>query len=276
MLIGVRNGLQSMSVDIMNCDRLEQMCVRVTLAKFVLFVCAIYLPPNSETSLYGQHSACIENLLELAGDCGRVLVVGDYNLPQLCWMQDDDNNSLLPVNASSEQELALVETVVGSGLCQINDMTNVNGRLLDLAFVNDSKAVEMLEPPMPLMRIDHHHNPFMLKFDFTFQCENLNIADPLDFDFSQCDFSLLNERISAIRWDECLYGNTINDAVSKFYQRVFSTIRDIVPMAQRRRVPGKRQPWWNNELRHLRNRLRKPGNAIFDSKMNSAKFSCVH
>lgn len=113
-MIGVRNELQSTSASIVECERLGQITVRIVLPNFELYVCAIYLPPSSETLLYEQNSASVRKLLDLAG--GRVLVVGDYNLPHLCWMHDDEINSYLLVNASSEQELALVEYVVGSGL----------------------------------------------------------------------------------------------------------------------------------------------------------------
>lgn len=80
-------------------------------------------------------------------------------------MFEEEMNCFLPVNASSEQEIALIESVVGSGLFQINYLTNANRRLLDLVFVNGMNNVELLEPPSPLMKIDSHHMPFVMKFE---------------------------------------------------------------------------------------------------------------
>ena len=165
VMIAVKSDLQSTAVCISGCDQLEQIIVRVVVPNFDIIVCSIYLPPNSELIRYEQHALCVQKLIDLAGDRNVVLVVGDYNLPLLRWTHDETVNCLLPVNASSEQEIALVESIVSKGLHQINDLTNFNGRLLDLAFISVNRCVEVLEPPLPLLSIDNHHRPFLILFE---------------------------------------------------------------------------------------------------------------
>ena len=105
VLIAVRNELRSAAVHIADSDELEQIVVRVLLPNFELFVCCIYLPPNSNPLLYTQHAECVQKLTKLVGDRNVILVVGDYNLPHLCWTQDENLKCMLPINASTEQKL---------------------------------------------------------------------------------------------------------------------------------------------------------------------------
>lgn len=134
VLIAVKAELNCRSVALENCESLEQAVVQIKLQKFSVYVCGIYLRPNSQPELYYSHSMAVQQLCERTASADKVIVMGDYNLPQLIWQNDEDIDGLLPCNASSEQEIALVETMVASGLRQINCLRNLNGRLLDLVF----------------------------------------------------------------------------------------------------------------------------------------------
>lgn len=157
--------MHSESVCVADDERLEQVVVRVSLQNYDIIVCSIYLHPNSELALYKQHAACIQQLLDVTDDRSAVLVIGDNNLPHLCWVLDEDLNLWIPANASSEQEITLIESFVTYVLSQENYLTNVNGRLLDLAFIDNNNFADLLEPPLPLLRVDQHHKPFVLKFE---------------------------------------------------------------------------------------------------------------
>ena len=267
VMIAVKNGLQSTAVCVSGCDQLEQAIVRISLSSLDVIVCSIYLPPNSEAGLYEQHAICMSKLMDLAGDRNVILAVGDYNLPHLCWITDENLNCLLPINASSEQETVLVESVMTNGTFQINNLTNVNGRLLDLAFVSDASRIELFEPPLPLLGIDQHHRPFVLLFELTDDKKCVSSAvDPLHFDFSRCDFELLNRLFTEIRWEDLFVGCDVEEAVGRFYEQVYGILRDVVPLKQPRCRRSKRQPWWNNELQNLRNRLRKARKRFFRNR----------
>lgn len=60
------------------------------------------------------------------------MVMGDYNLPHLSWNYEEDVLGFLPLNASSEQELVAVESLLSTGLKQIKYAVNSNGKLLAL------------------------------------------------------------------------------------------------------------------------------------------------
>ena len=234
-MIAVRNDIQSTAVCIAGCDQLEQIIVRISMPNFRLLLCSIYLPPNSDLPLYERHVACVQNLVDLAGERDAVLVVGDYNLPQLCWTHDEILNCMVPTNASSEQEIVLVESVIGNGLFQVNDIRNINGRLLDLAFTSDTSCIEVLEPPLSLLGIDQHHRPFMLLFEFADENRNASrAADTLCFDFARCDFTALNRLLAEVHWEDYLIGCSVDESVSNFYTQLFAILRDVVPLKQQR------------------------------------------
>ncbi|XP_058456564.1 uncharacterized protein LOC131433962 [Malaya genurostris] len=196
VLVGVKKELNSISVTANNSQQLEQVTVRIKLKSASLWICTIYLPPNSNVALYEAHSSCIQDIFEHAAESDFIVVMGDYNLPHLDWQFEEDTNSLLPANASSEQEIVLVENLLANGLYQINNLKNFNKRLLDLALTNDPLFFDFLEPPMPLMKVDRHHIPFVLHLhSIVARASDLNETT---FDFNRADYSKLNELISEI------------------------------------------------------------------------------
>lgn len=165
VLIAVRKTLPCSSVHLHDSEHLEQVAVSIKLPHQYVYVCAIYIRPNSDPTIYSTHSSSICQILDMANTDDSVVVVGDYNLPRLTWHFDDEVDCYLPINASSEQEITLTENILASGLKQICDVTNENGRLLDLAFVNTVAYVECIEPPSAILRVDRHHTPFVLRID---------------------------------------------------------------------------------------------------------------
>lgn len=165
VLIAVKSSMESVPVRLDGCESLEQVAVKVSLGNKYFFVCGIYLRPRSKPECYIQHSKAIQQILNAAATCDFVLVVGDYNLPYLSWCFDENIGGLLPTKASSKQQLESAERLVASGLKQICDIRNINGRLLDLAFVNSVCSVEVIEAPTTMLKPDRHHKPFVFRLD---------------------------------------------------------------------------------------------------------------
>lgn len=187
-----------------------------------------------------------------------VIVVGDYNLPRLLWSFDDDLASYLPSNASSEQELVFTENMIASGLQQICDVRNTNGRLLDLAFVSNSNEVELIEAPCTILPSDRHHKPFVLRLTARSTMESLPATSAEhDFDFNRCDYDAVIEELRLVNWEDIFHDANVNAAVATFYDVVFRIISRNTPLRRTNPRRSNSQPWWNAELRHRRNVLRK-------------------
>ncbi|XP_038116906.1 uncharacterized protein LOC119769079 [Culex quinquefasciatus] len=219
---------------------------------------AIYVRPRTTPDVYTLHAESVQQILEKATDQDVVVVVGDNKLPDLVWVFDEDVGGFLPANASSDAEVALTESFLANGLVQINFL--LNNRLLDLAFVNDAAAFELLQSLNSLLPIDAPHLTFVLKLEICAHTPASESIDPVaeEFDFKRCNFETLNSRLEAVYWSTMDTAGSLDDAVTEFYDQLLNVLRDTVPVRARRfRCPSRTPPWWNSQLRNLRNQLRK-------------------
>lgn len=270
VLIAVKSALRCSSITLTDCNSLEQVAVSVILPETTIHLCGIYIRPTSPPEVYTTHASAVKKICDLSCVSDTIVVVGDYNLPGLSWFLDDDLNSYLPSNASSEAETTFAEMMISTGLHQVNSLLNTNDRLLDLAFVSDAGEVEVLDPPTNLLRLDAHHKPFVLRIEVT---NNRHLTRPesnseLSFDFNRCDFVTLNQILSSINWYDLLSNESSDEAVALFYTKLFDVFRDAVPYKRKRLNLAPKLPWWSPELRHLRNVLRKARKRFFRSRSN--------
>lgn len=268
VLVAVKLSLHCTEVSLTDCRQLEQVAVCVKLPNRSLHIFGIYLRPNSDPALYSTHSSAVQYVADRSAASDIVLLLGDYNLPQLQWTFDEDVNGYLPANASSEQELVLTESISTCGLVQLNSISNPNGRLLDLAFTNAPDDFEISHPVLPLLPIDPHHPPLELQVD-VHRCVHVPAnaqSDSIDLDLRRCDFESLNAEFSSVDWEQLLQGHSVDDIVLLFYDKLY----EILHLKVSRRRPAisgaNRKPWWSIELRNLRNRLRKARKRFFANK----------
>ena len=271
VLIAVKNRLRCERINLPNCEHLEQIAVCIKAPNRSLYIIAVYLPPNTHADLYSTHAQAVQHLTYGASEADIVLSLGDFNLPNLRWQLDDDVNGYIPTNVTSDQEQSLVETMFAIGLRQVSDCTNINDRLLDLAFVNLPEHLDLIKPPMPLLQIDNHHLPFVLLFDV---CPVNTVAlddyrNEYSYDFNACDFTQVKSSLADTDWNIVRGTESIDNAVAAFYDKLYAICNDFVPRKKGSLKPSYNQPWWNSELGHLRNKLRKARQRFFITKSAS-------
>ncbi|XP_062538333.1 uncharacterized protein LOC134206619 [Armigeres subalbatus] len=269
VLIAVKSELQCISVNLVDCDCLEQATVRIILPQFSLYVSCIYIRPNSCPDIYTKHADSISQILNRADPCDVIVCLGDYNLPNLVWYFDDEINGYLPINASTEQELALPESLLSSGLHQINDLMNANGKLLDLVFVSDPCIIDLFESPSALLKIDPHHKPLVLTVDVRSRDETSVPISTVDHNFNRCDYQIVNARIAALDWNHVMNYALIDDSVTAFYRTIKHIIQENVPVKICRPSKKYNQLWWTAQLRNFRNRLRKCRKKFFRNRIEA-------
>ncbi|XP_055643290.1 uncharacterized protein LOC129779682 [Toxorhynchites rutilus septentrionalis] len=219
--------------------------------------------------MYLAHAVAIRTMFDQIDDIDCVMVLGDYNLPYLRWQFDEDLNRYTPINASSEQELTLIESLLVCGLTQTNRFTNANQRPLDLAFINAPDDMETIEPSQPLLSVDHHHKPFIVLLDIRSSelhshTEQQTVMTAVNF--RRCNFESLNNAIASIEWQLYLVGNSIDSVVSSFYAKLSEVLDMYVPRVRRKPYVSMRKPWWTADLRHMRNVLRKARKRYFKTR----------
>ncbi|KAL9697504.1 hypothetical protein quinque_000945 [Culex quinquefasciatus] len=96
---------------------------------------------------------------------------------------------------------------------------------------------------------------------------NDNTVEPdAVFDFKRCDYTTLNERILAVDWLTFLDAPCVNSMTEMFYEKLFEIFNEVVPRKSVRICHRYKQPWWNDDLRLLRNRLRKATSRFLSTK----------
>ncbi|XP_055589302.1 uncharacterized protein LOC129741589 [Uranotaenia lowii] len=258
VLIAVRHGIDAVSVTGPDCDSLEQVIVRIKLQHRSVYLFCVYFRPTSETSLYASHMSALDYILNTATFQDFVVVAGDYNVPNLHWSYDEDANGFLPVNASTEQELAVIESTIASGLSQMCSLVNVNGRVLNLIFINRPDQAELVHPPKAILNTDRHHHPSILLLEYSSD-EPMDTGSPLrqNLDFPHCNIEMVAELSDETDWQSAFEDLNVDDAVSAFYSQLWSVLREHTPHKRSTHRKPYKLPWWNSELRTNRN-LREP------------------
>ncbi|XP_055597714.1 uncharacterized protein LOC129747493 [Uranotaenia lowii] len=224
VLIAVRHGIDAVSVTAPDCDSLEQVIVRIKLQHRSVYLFSIYFRLNSETSLNTSHMSTLDYILNTATCQDFVVVAGDYNLPNLHWSYDEDANEVLPVNASTEQELAVIESTIACSLL------NVNGRVLDLIFINRPDQAELVHPPKAILNTDRHHHPPILLLEYSSD-EPMDTGSPLrqNLGFAHCNIERVAELLDETNWQSAFEDLNVDDAVSAFYGQLWSVLCEQTP-----------------------------------------------
>lgn len=90
----------------------------------------------------GVYNAHIDAIKKLnIGSSDMLVVAGDFNLPNVKWVENDDSCDLIPLIGESESMKSNISkhvttTMTELGFCQMNDILNSAGNVLDLIYTN--------------------------------------------------------------------------------------------------------------------------------------------
>jgi exonuclease III len=225
VLIAVNRSLPSKIVLIDSFTTLEQVCVEIIVGKSKLFLVCVYFPPNSPVSLYRQHIEFMEIICNRASCQDFVICYGDFNLPKLQWEYDDDGSFLYAKNASTEAEISVNDGFLSTGLRQICDIKNRNGRILDLIFSNrcDEMKVQLADP---IIKSEGHHEAVNISFENV--VANSKTETRKFLNFKKTNFSEVDKELSLVDWSRVLAmtkesflaneHHLLHDAVSEWFK----------------------------------------------------------
>ena len=122
----------------------------------------MYIPSGSSQLIYLNYVDVFCNLFNIININinDKILIFGDFNLPQVVWTYDSDySNVLLPLYIASDVSSNLLYSILGNGLQKSNNCYNYQNNLLDLLFSNCSDVVSVVPSKCSLSRIDLFHVP---------------------------------------------------------------------------------------------------------------------
>jgi len=191
----------------------EHLFVLIKIDTSYILVSNVYFPPRSDVDNYVIHFDIFSKLLSSLPYVKNIIMIGDYNLPNLHWLPSSIGFS------PSLSNLSLTESEFLSKLSylnifQFNNILNNNGSILDL-ILSDVIDVSVNKSDYPLVPCDSYHPGLLISFPVT-------INKPIDYNlctynFYNCNYSDINFTLASVNWCILFSNLCINEAVDIFY-----------------------------------------------------------
>lgn len=260
VLIAVRTDIdcEPFSIDCM--VNLESICVKFPLNKGYLYIYCLYIQPTAKFEVYEAHCNAITVLKSQLSTDDMIIIVGDFNLPSVQWIENDDNFDFLPIIGESSSERAVIAKYVTSsllqiGLFQLNNIVNVADHVLDLVFTD---SLELVVVDLALSRLissqasDKAHNPLQISIE----CEpkiypNNSDSDDGVFCFRKANFDDLNEKILSYDFQMEFTDLGVDEMLQRFYEIMNNIFNECVPKSSLRK--SNNPVWYSKQLCNLKN-----------------------
>ena len=200
VLIAVSESVSSVLIS--SPTDLEKITVCLNCQNESIFLCAVYVPPNSGND---YHKCLLSYLTYVASSADSVIFVGDFNLPDICW------SSLI---GQSPFSVSFCDFVYECNLSQLVECpTHVKGNILDLVLTNTENIISELSVTESHLLIPSDH----LTVSFNIHCASQstqNNKKKYVFDFSKADFEALCCHLLDIDFSACYSSAIVEDVWS--------------------------------------------------------------
>lgn len=246
-MIAVSANITSEQLPLQGTSDLEYVCVKLTLNRFVVIIYCLYIKPNSQIDIFQGHIDQLNNIVY-----GTMLVIGDFNLPNIDWTRNGDENNFIATNVTNATANLLFDYMEQHNIRQLNHLPNIYGNLLDLCYSSDIYCVQISEAEAPISGVDIAHRPFIATIELV-ECVPFALVDAeRQFSFHCADFDAMNESFNAIDLNLMSSFDT-NAATELLYDHMMTTFQRFVPTATHQ--SNNNPPWF--KLINLKNRKNK-------------------
>lgn len=224
----------------------EDMWIELRFAETKMIVGCLYIPPNSSPESYQSFCNTCESLRNKY-DHHKFLIYGDFNLPTIEWYMED--SSLIPKMPKNSCAEIVIDSMFFLELEQINSITNVLGRTLDLIFADEFDSHAVVRSIDPLLDQDQYHPPLELHLDFKYVSGLKNRNNTTIHQFHQANFEDLNNFYSHADWSFITETTDLDLIIQHFYGVLSEGIERFVP---KKTIVGQKYPrWFDGHLRKL-------------------------
>ncbi|XP_052738478.1 uncharacterized protein LOC128198238, partial [Bicyclus anynana] len=232
----------------------DEVWVSVPLRARELHIGCTYIPHGNHhqhllTSFYDRSCDIIH-----AHTNDVFLIIGDFNVTHAEWYYDDNTNSM-NIKPTNELFTSLTSDFMNlSLLSQFSSELNINNRLLDLVFCNETCTVTSCLHP--LVSEDSHHKSLDIEISLN-KKETLKSNTFIKKMFYKSDFDNINLCLNSIDWDKTFSTLcAVESRVNYFYEILYDLINKYVPQRVVR-DSYKYPPWYTRSLIKVSNEKRK-------------------
>lgn len=251
---------------------LELLWVKLISHTSVIYICVVYIPPNSSVEYYNLCSLAIDSVTSLMTTSESCIIFGDFNLPKIEWVMDEHH--LIPRKLVPNSEDGLIENLLLAGLTQRCDIPNHQGRFLDLMF-SDIEDIVVTSSDNILVHLDLYHPAYNVNIPLNSNFARISDVPAQRLNFAGTDFVGLNKYFGSIQWDLILNDSCVERCVDTFYATVVEGLKQFVPLKLFR--VNNHPPWFNKELINIKNRRDRASKKFARSghAINGSKFSAL-
>ena len=230
VLIAVHNSIPSRIID----SPTEMELVAILLLNLNLFVCVVYVPPSIGLSLFKNILCFLESL----AITNSILIMGDFNLPDINW-------STLTSSSSSVHSDYFCEFVFDCNLTQLVDgPTHCKGNCLDLILSNTPDSVGPITiSPHSLIQSDHYLLSFTLSVRNHSSIKSEEVTRYV-LDLSKLNYTDMAEYLLDVDFSDCLLSTDANFIWCRLRSRILEVIDLLAPKVKLK--PKKHSPCWFN------------------------------
>lgn len=252
VLVAVKKEFNSYISPVLVVDELlDQLVIVIPLQRYPVCLCASYIPPTGGYDLYSAHVNNILTLYEKMASGTRFVILGDFNLNEIKWVQSDTH--LVPSNVNHDYEINLVDSFLSLDLLQINNLYNKLHKILDLIFVPSDSKINLYECLDPFSPNTIHHIATVLELD-VYSYLKISNSTFSKFDYKKCDFDALNSALLSIDWNSLFQNQTVNSSYEIFLDEVLHICRQHIPLKNNM---ANSHPWYTRGLKVLKNKRNK-------------------
>ena len=199
-------------------------------------ICTVYIPPNPDVAYFNQ---LIDFLLTLSSNCEFLIVIGDFNRPDICWSS---------LSGTSLLSILLCDFVFESNLSQlITCPTHVKGNILDILLTNNDHLISGLSVTESHSSLPSDHYIISFNIDLTSPSVKHH-GSTFVFDYNNADYEGLCDYLLDSDFSVCLLSESIEQVWSFIKNTILEAMNLFIPKVK---VKAKVHPkWFNSEIRH--------------------------
>ena len=241
------------------------MAIKLSWRSKSLFMYALYIPPNAKSEVYKLHFENINFLFSFANVNDITCVLGDFNLPNIDWYTDNPTEKFVyPINVMMESDQKFLDAIQTLNLYQICNLHNLNGRYLDLVFINIPIYANITKSFTSFVPERSHHFGIEISFNSSdIYCKFSNECKiSFNYNYRKADVPELNNFLNNIDWKKILEPKSfdVDKLVDEFYRTIYDAFDIFIPKYLKKE--SNRPPWFNKNLTNLRNRKNRAHRAM--------------
>lgn len=224
---------------------IEDIWINVKLGDSSLYVCNTYISPQAPLDSYIAHFEKIRSVVQTIEPNAAVLLLGDYNLPEIWWYEENGFMEALIHTRTNKSEY-FMDIIDVCGLFQFNGVRNKLNSILDLAISNcQFGEIKILRNREPIVKEDDYHPT--LQIFLNLDAVKFEEREHKKFNFRKANYEAINNALEVHDWN-FISILPLDMAVNKFYEVINNIISQFTPVFTSSKS---KPPWFSREIIRL-------------------------